>query len=183
MKLWYGRKSKDPTYFAQIGIRNGKKTTKNIARIGKHLELLKIINAPLSYAKEQVAKYNEEAKKMLTTPDPNAYKKGPHDVSRFIKRTSFINFGEEVTDLYKPDKSIIEEEEKYNGYCAIATNLNVPAKAIIGISPNRYQIEDCFGVMKTNLSAHPDPPACPDTYPQAFASASSQDSPAFFPTA
>ena len=64
MKLWYDRKSKNPTYFVQIGIRNGKKvTTKNIAKIGKHSELLKITDDPLAYAKEQVAKYNEEAKK------------------------------------------------------------------------------------------------------------------------
>jgi hypothetical protein len=64
MKLNYDRKSKDPTYFIQVGIRNGKKvTTKNIARIGKHSELLKITDDPLAYAKEQVAKYNEEAKK------------------------------------------------------------------------------------------------------------------------
>jgi hypothetical protein len=64
MKLNYDRKSKDPTYFIQVGIRNGKKvTTKNIARIGKHSELLKITDDPLAYAKEQVAKYNEESKK------------------------------------------------------------------------------------------------------------------------
>lgn len=60
----YDRKSKDPTYFIQVGVRNGKKvTTKNIARIGKHSELLQITDDPLAYAKEQVAKYNEEAKK------------------------------------------------------------------------------------------------------------------------
>jgi len=64
MKLWYDRKSKDPTYFVQLGVRNGKKvTTKNIAIIGKHSELLRITDDPLDYAKEQVAKYNEEAKK------------------------------------------------------------------------------------------------------------------------
>ena len=63
MKLWYDRKSKNPTYFVQLGIRNGKKTTtKNIARIGRHSDLLKITDDPLSYAKGQVAKYNEEAK-------------------------------------------------------------------------------------------------------------------------
>lgn len=27
MKLWYDKKSKDPNYFIQMGIRNGKKTT------------------------------------------------------------------------------------------------------------------------------------------------------------
>ena len=63
MKLNYDKKSRNPTYFVQIGVRNGKKvTTKNIARIGKHSELLQITDDPLAYAKEQVAKYNEEAK-------------------------------------------------------------------------------------------------------------------------
>ena len=66
MKLYYDRKSKDPTYYVQVGIRNGKKTTtKNVARIGKHSELLKITDDPLAYAKEQIAKYNEEAKKNI----------------------------------------------------------------------------------------------------------------------
>ena len=55
MKLNYDRKSKDPTYFIQMGIRNGKKTTtKNIKRIGKHSELLAITSNPLAYAQEQV---------------------------------------------------------------------------------------------------------------------------------
>ena len=39
MKLGYNTKAKDPTYYIQLGIRNGKKTTtKNIATIGKHSE-------------------------------------------------------------------------------------------------------------------------------------------------
>ncbi len=63
MKLSYDRNSKDPTYFIQIGIRNGKKTTtKNIKRIGKHSELLLITSDPLAYAKEQVLKFNQEYK-------------------------------------------------------------------------------------------------------------------------
>ncbi len=63
MKLWYDRKSKDPMYFVQMGIRKGKKvTTKNIERIGKHSELLKVTDDPLSYAKEYVKKYNDNLK-------------------------------------------------------------------------------------------------------------------------
>ena len=55
MKLWFDRKSKDPTYFIQQGFRNGKKTsTRNVKRIGKHSELLAITDDPLAYAKEQV---------------------------------------------------------------------------------------------------------------------------------
>ncbi len=43
MKLNYDKKSNDPTYFIQMGFRNGKKTsTRNVMRIGKHSELLAI---------------------------------------------------------------------------------------------------------------------------------------------
>ncbi len=60
MKLGYNTKAKDPTYYIQLGIRNGKKNNnKNIATIGKHSELLAITDDPLAYAKAQVAKYNE----------------------------------------------------------------------------------------------------------------------------
>ena len=64
MKLNYDRKSKNPTYFIQKGVRNGKKTTtKNIGVIGKHSELLAITSDPLAYAKEQIEKLNQEEKK------------------------------------------------------------------------------------------------------------------------
>ena len=60
MKLYYDRKSKNPTYFIQMGIRNGKKvTSKNIVRIGKHNDLLKITDDPLAYARQKVKEYND----------------------------------------------------------------------------------------------------------------------------
>jgi hypothetical protein len=48
-----------------MGFRNGKKTsTRNVARIGKHSELLaQGIQDPFSYAKQKVAEANEEIKK------------------------------------------------------------------------------------------------------------------------
>jgi len=70
MKLNYDKKSKNPTYFVQMGIRNGDKTTtKNVKRIGKHLELLAITDDPVSYAKEQVKLFEQE------------YKEGKVDIS------------------------------------------------------------------------------------------------------
>ena len=97
----------------------------------------------------------ERARKLLKNIDPDTYKKGPNDVTRFIKRTSSTESGEEVTDEYEIDQSIIDEEEKYDGFYAVATNLDDSAKDIIEISANRYKIEDCFRVMKTNFSARP----------------------------
>lgn len=97
----------------------------------------------------------ERAKKLLKTLNPETYKKGPHDVTRFIKRTSSTKSGETVTDKYELNQTVIEEEEKYDGFYAVATNLNDPAKDILEVSANRYKIEDCFRVMKTNFFARP----------------------------
>ncbi len=61
MKLSYDKKSKNPTYRIQKGVRNGKKTTTfNVHTIGKHDELLKICDVPLEYAKKYVAEYNDK---------------------------------------------------------------------------------------------------------------------------
>ena len=97
----------------------------------------------------------ERAKALLSDLNPDTYKKGPHDVTRFIKRTSSTKSGEHAADLYELDLYKIAEEEKYDGFYAVATNLDDDVKTIIGISSNRYKIEDCFRVMKTNLSARP----------------------------
>jgi len=97
----------------------------------------------------------ERAKKLLKNLDPETYKKGPHDVTRFIKRVSTTKSGEKITDQYEIDQRVIDEEEKYDGFYAVATNLDDNAKDILAISSNRYKIEDCFRVMKTNFSARP----------------------------
>ena len=97
----------------------------------------------------------ERAKKLLKNLDPDTYKKSPHDITRFIKRTSSTKSGEEVIDKYEINQDIIDEEEKYDGFYAVATNLDDSAKDILGISTNRYKIEDCFRLMKTNFSARP----------------------------
>lgn len=97
----------------------------------------------------------ERAKELLENLDPDTYKKGPHDVTRFIKRTSSTKSGETVTEKYEINQAVIDEEEKYDGFYAVATNLDDPAKDILEVSANRYKIEDCFRVMKTNFSARP----------------------------
>lgn len=97
----------------------------------------------------------ERARKLLKELDPETYKKGSHDVTRFIKRRSSTKSGESVTDLYEIDQSVIEEEKKYDGYYAVVTNLNAPTQEIIRISSQRYKTEDCFRVLKTNFSSRP----------------------------
>ena len=57
MKLYYDKRLADPTYYAQQGIRIGKKTTtRNVKKFGKHSELLKITDDPLSYVRKEIEK-------------------------------------------------------------------------------------------------------------------------------
>jgi hypothetical protein len=97
----------------------------------------------------------ERAKRILATKNVDDVKKGPNDVTRFIKRTSTGKGGEKASDHYEIDHAVIDKEEKYDGYYAVATNLDDDAKTILGISDNRYKIEDCFRVLKTNFEARP----------------------------
>ena len=97
----------------------------------------------------------QRAKILLSNIDPDTYKKGPHDITRFIKRTSSTSSGETITETYEIDQAVIDEEEKYDGFYAVATNLDDPAKDILAMSVNRYKIEDCFRIMKSNFSARP----------------------------
>lgn len=97
----------------------------------------------------------ERAALLLKSLDPETYKKGPNDITRFIKRTSAAGSGEKACDTYMLDQDLIAEEEKYDGYYAIATNLDDSAKDIIEINSKRYKIEDCFRIMKTNFGARP----------------------------
>ncbi len=97
----------------------------------------------------------ERAKNLLRCKKADEVRKGPHDVTRFIKRISKGKDGSAATDSYTIDQSVIDEEERYDGFYAVATNLNAPAKEILSINSKRYKIEDCFRVLKTNFNARP----------------------------
>ena len=91
----------------------------------------------------------ERAKKLLRLKDPEKIKKGPNDIRRFLKNTS------SDTANYVLDMDKIHEEEKYDGFYAVATNLDDSAKDILAVAQNRYKIEDCFRIMKTNFDTRP----------------------------
>jgi transposase len=97
----------------------------------------------------------ERARKILDDGNVEDIKKGPHDVTRFIKRTSTGKNGEKASDHFTIDQSVIDREEMYDGYYAVATNLEDDAKSILEINDNRYKIEDCFRILKTNFKARP----------------------------
>lgn len=91
-----------------------------------------------------------ERAKILISKGVDDIRKGPNDIARFIKNAN------DEKNTYVLDQARIEQEEKFDGFYAIATNLlNDSAKEIFEINDQRYKIEDCFRVLKTNFDARP----------------------------
>ena len=49
----------------------------------------------------------------------------------------------------------IAEEERYDGFYAVCTNLEDKAEAIVRINHKRWEIEECFRIMKTEFKTIP----------------------------
>lgn len=78
------------------------------------------------------------------------------DYKRFITKVSVTNDGEVAEKaVYAIDENKIKEEERYDGFYAVATNLDDESEKIIKINRRRWEIEECFRIMKHEFSARP----------------------------
>ena len=145
----------DLGFYEEKVLKNGRKRNVKAKGSLKQKIIVTFSRKMLEYQRFIRSRQIKRAEILLKNLDPDTYKKGPHDVTRFIKRRSSTPSGENVTDLYEIDRSAIEEEEKYDGYYAVATNLDDRAQDILAISDQRYKIEDCFRVLKTDFSSRP----------------------------
>ena len=83
-------------------------------------------------------------------------RKNPNDPARFIEKIATDKNGEIIEEYYTLDINKIREEEMYDGFYAITTNLeDDDIKSIIEVSERRWQIEECFRIMKTDFKARP----------------------------
>ena len=135
--------------------KNGKVVKRKAKGVLKQHLIITFSRKMMEYQRAIRNRQIERAKRLLESNDPEEIKKGPNDVRRFMKRTAQTNSGEDATVTYQLDEDKIREEEKYDGYYAVATNLDDPAKDILAVAHKRYQIEDCFRVMKTNFDGRP----------------------------
>jgi transposase len=154
-KIIEADKAVDLGLYEEKPLKNGKtKMVKSKATVKQKI-IITFSRKMMEYQRYIRNRQIARAERLLASLDPETYKKGPHDVTRFIKRTSSAKTDGVVTDKYEINRDIIKEEEKYDGFYAVATNLDDDAKTVLGISANRYKIEDCFRVMKTNFSGRP----------------------------
>ena len=112
---------------------------------------LKCRNYQRKIREEQIAR----AQKALTS-SVNIDRKKQTDYKRFIFKAAVTGEGEIAEKaVYGLDEKKIKEEERYDGFYAVATNLEDAAEAIIKINRRRWEIEECFRIMKHEFSARP----------------------------
>ncbi|NLZ73855.1 MAG: IS1634 family transposase, partial [Bacteroidales bacterium] len=108
------------------------------------------------YQKTIRDKQVDRAKKMLDSGGTKKGRKNPNDPARFIGTVAATEDGE-VADMHSYlDENKIELEAEYDGLYAVCTDLlDDDVKDILKVSEGRWQIEECFRIMKTDFSARP----------------------------
>jgi len=99
----------------------------------------------------------ERAQKIITAGGKSKKNhSNPHDPSRFIKTTQITKQGEIASEVYRElDQETIDQEAMYDGFYGISTNIDGDVASIIAINQRRWQIEECFRIMKTDFEARP----------------------------
>lgn len=98
----------------------------------------------------------ERAQKMLDSGNTKKNRKNPNDPARFIGTTAATKEGEVAAIHRYLDEGKIEEESRYDGLYAVCTDLlDDDVSDILKVSEGRWQIEECFRIMKTDFSARP----------------------------
>lgn len=109
-----------------------------------------------AYQKTIRDKQVERAQKMLDSGNTKKNRKNPNDPARFIEKTAVTPEGEAADIKYSLNENKIAEETLYDGLYAVCTDLLDDNVAdILKVSEGRWQIEECFRIMKTDFSARP----------------------------
>lgn len=98
----------------------------------------------------------ERASKLVESRPSSLKKHHQNDFKRFITRTNVTDDGEIAeNEVYSINQEVISNEEAYDGFYAVCTNLEDDAPVITKINHNRWEIEECFRLLKTDFRARP----------------------------
>ena len=98
----------------------------------------------------------ERAKKSIENNQVTRKGKNQNDYRRFINSINSTDDGEVAENTsYSINQSVIDDEEKYDGYYALTTNLIGDINEIFKIVKGRWEIEESFRIMKSDFLARP----------------------------
>ena len=108
------------------------------------------------YQKSIRDKQVERAQQMLDTGTAKKNRKNPNDPARFIGTMAATRDGEAADIKHYLDETKISDEAQYDGLYAVCTDLlDDEVCDILKVSEGRWQIEECFRILKTDFSARP----------------------------
>lgn len=98
----------------------------------------------------------KRAEKVISTNPQKLKKVNQNDFKRFIAKTSYTADGEQAKkEVYSINTDLILKEETFDGFYAVCTNLEDNAESIIKVNKRRWEIEECFRIMKSEFKARP----------------------------
>lgn len=132
---------------------------KKIPYISGNIDQLLIITYSPKYAAYQKAIREaqvQRAEAMINKGKLKKNRKNPNDPARFIWKDACTEDGEVADIHYYLDETKVAEEAGYDGLYAVCTDLiDDDVKDILKVSEGRWQIEECFRIMKTDFAARP----------------------------
>lgn len=129
-------------------------------QIKYHDYLKRVRESQIERARKKI-KNNDNGEKIKLSTNQNDYR-------RFIKEeVTLLDETKEVSDQnslnqkkkekytysYSINEEVISEEEKYDGYYGVTTNLNGDIEEILKITKNRWEIEESFRILKTDFDS------------------------------
>lgn len=123
------------------------------------LEQKLIVTYSIKYRDYQSKIRNSQIERALKVIDTNPSKIKKHrqnDYKRFIKKTACTTDGEVAeNEIYGLNTDLIEKEAAYDGFYAVCTNLDEDGAEIARINRRRWEIEECFRILKSEFKARP----------------------------
>lgn len=123
------------------------------------LEQRLIVTYSIRYKDYQNKIRERQINRALQAVNTNPYKikkTNPNDYKRLIKKTNITTEGEAADkEVFSIDQDLIAREAQYDGFYAVCTNLEDDASQIIRINHRRWEIEECFRIMKNEFKTRP----------------------------
>lgn len=123
------------------------------------LEQRMIVTYSLKYRnyKMQIRENQVQRAADVIEKNPGKLKKSSsNDYKRFIEKISVTTDGEVADkELFSIDKNLVTKEAMYDGFYAVCTNLEDEVSDIIKVNQRRWEIEECFRIMKSEFKSRP----------------------------
>ncbi|WP_347488947.1 IS1634 family transposase [Desulfoscipio sp. XC116] len=123
------------------------------------LEQRLIVTFSLKYKNyQEIIRSNqiERARKIMEKNPAKLKKCNANDYRRFIQKSFCTPDGELAEkELLSINQDVINEEAQYDGFYAVCTNLEDSISDIVKVNKGRWEIEECFRIIKSEFKARP----------------------------